>query len=253
MLFLNYEDINQSLFPLWKEFLERMDQKDIQCIGPEGNGIEKAQKFSTFAEHGEKIFPLIEKYLTDDNNVALDVRRAIFFDTLKKAETIGVFSSLENTSLLFNHEQSESFKTYVNSKKVLQECIVELNKESRHRGELNMNLFFIQLNMEKIQKNISEYEKRSKQYVLLDPLKYLTIVITDVLEHSHKECLRYHRGELSVSDIVEDVRIESVLVENPISEHIKQRRNLDNEIDREIQKQNQYYMNRIANIYGKKL
>lgn len=253
MLFLNYDEIHDNLLPFWKEFLAVMDNKDVRCIGPEGKGIEKAQKFSTFAEHGEKIFPLIEKYFTDDNNVALDVRRAIFFDTLKKAETIGVFSSLENNPLLFNHEQSESFKTYVNSKKVLQECIVELNKKSRNHTELNMNLFFIQLKIEENQKNISEYENRSKQYVLLDPLKYLTIVITNVLEHSHKECLRYHRGELSFSDMVEDVRIESVLVENPISEHIKQRRNLDNEIDREIKKQNQYYMNRIANIYGKKL
>jgi len=252
MLFLNYEDINQSLFPLWKEFLERMDQKDTHCIGPEGTGVEKTQKFSAFAEHGEKIFPLIEKYLTDDNNVALDVRRAIFFDTIKKAETIGVFSSLENNPLLFNHEQSESFKTYVNSKKDLQECFVELKKESRHRGDLNMNLFFIQLKMEKTEKNISKYEKRSKQYALLDPLKYLTIVITDVLEHSHKECLKYHRGELSVSDMLEDVRMETVLVEEPLVQRIKKQREFMDQVDQNMKQHNQKYMNRIINMYGKK-
>lgn len=250
MLVLNYDDIENSLLPFWKEFLARMDKKDIRRIGPNNSGVEKKHPFATYTDGSAPVFSLIEDYLTDDNSVALDVRQAIFFDTLNKAEIIGVFSSLENDPLLFNHEQSESVQTYLKSKKVLQECIVELKKENRRGGDLNMNGFFIQLNMEKLQKNISEYENGNKQYALIDPLKYLTAVITGVLEHSHKECLRYHRGETPAPAIHE--MVDTVSVETSIGKHIEQRRNLMDEIDRQITKQNQNYMNKIIHAYGKK-
>lgn len=255
MLVLNYDDIENSLLPFWEKFLAYMDRKDVRKIGPHNSGVEKKHPFVSYKDSTPPVFALIEDYLTDDNSVALDVRRTIFFNTLKKAEIIGIFQSLENDPLLFNHEQSESFQTYVRSKKVVQECIVELKKESRRGVEFNMNGFFIQLNMEKLQKNISEYENGSKQYALLDPLKYLTTVITSVLEHSHKECLRCHRGEISAPEIHElenTVSVETPECNTVSVQRIEQRRNLMGEIDREIKKQNQNYINGIINIYGKK-
>lgn len=250
MLVLNYDEIENSRLTFWEEFLSLMDKKDVRKIGPHNGGVEKTDPFVTFKDGSEQILSLIENYLTDDNSVALDVRRAIFLDTIKKAETIGVFSLLENDPLLFNHEQSESFKTYVNSKKILQECIVELKKESRRSVEFNMNGFFIQLKMEKLQQNISDYENGNKQYALLDPLKYLTAVIAGVLEHSHKECLRCHRGETSPPAI--EKIVDTVSVETSIQPRIEQRRDLMDQIDREIQNHNQRYMNHIMHVYGKK-
>lgn len=248
MLVLNYDDIENSLLPFWEEFLAYMDKKDVRKIGPHNSGVEKKQPFVTYKDGNPSIFALIEEYLTDDNSVALDVRLAIFFDTLKNAEVIGVFNSLENDPLLFNHEESESFRTYVQSKKVLQECIVELKQENRRGGDFNMNGFFIQLNMEKLQKNISEYETGIKKYALVDPLNYLNRVAQTVLQLSHEQCLKHHRGELPAA---KDENIESVLVEKPIAQRIEQRSNLMNKVDQEIADNNKIYMTTIY-TYGKK-
>lgn len=248
MLFLNYDEIHDNLLPFWEEFLAIMDNKDVRCMGPQGKGIEKNQNFSKFEEHGADIFPLIEEYLTHDNSVEMALRQKIFFDCLKNAESLGLFASLENDPTLFNHEQSESFRTYVQSKKVLQECIVELKQENRRGGEINMNGFFIQLNMEKLQKNISEYENGSKTYALVDPLNYLNRVAQTVLQLSHQQCLKHHRGDLPAA---KDENIESVLVEKPMAQYIEQRRNLMNEVDREIAANNETYMTTIY-TYGKK-
>lgn len=255
MLVLNYDDIADGLLSFWEEFLIHMDSKNTQLMGPGHSGVEKKHSFVSYKDNCKQAFSLIEEYLTDDHSVSLEARRAIFFDILKNAELMGVFSSLDHDPLLFNHEQSESFQKYVQSKKLLKELADEIKKKTRRSGDLNMNVFFIQLDMQKLEKYISEYENGSKQYALLDPLKYLTTVITSVLEHSHKECLRCHRGEIPAPEIHELGNIVSVGTPecNTVSvQRIEQRRNLMDEIDREIKKQNQNYMNRIINIYGKK-
>lgn len=191
MLVLDYNDVEKSLFPLWKTFVEHMDAKNVNHIGPQGQGVEKRSRFSAVKGTGAIIFPILEQYLTMDTSVDLATREIIFYDTLKHAEHLKLFEKMDNDPQIFSLEQSQSF---ADNQSHLQKLADAQNRKVRSTEELDMNEFFVQLEQKKLKDAVQTYEQHNKHYLIIDEMKYLETVLNVIVGYCRDQCLRQHNG-----------------------------------------------------------
>lgn len=206
MLFLDYDDLEQRLVPLWDAFIEYMDGPNMPKMAPPGVVLEKFQNFKGIAGAEACIIPLLQQYLSADNSADLENRCAIFLHSLQHGHEAGVFAQWENDPKVFSHEQSHAFR----NKTALQQRFTRQRNElaqMKHHGDVDMNVFFAQHELDKVQNELHAYttEKYNNTYTVVDPLTYLTRVAALVLSYSAEQCLKHPNGVVQVQPVQETV------------------------------------------------
>lgn len=207
MLVLDYDEIEHKMLSLWEAFIEYMDGQDLSRMGPHGAAVEKTQNFSSVAGTGSKIIPLFKTYLIADNSADLETRCTIFLESLKNAPTLGLMAQMENDPALFSREQSQAFQKKIALQKIFKRHHAEMEK-TKHRGETDMNVFFMQYELEKIKNKIHAYDTQPDTYAIVDPLTYLERVASIVLSHSAQQCLNPHDISVAVHVAAPEIEVE---------------------------------------------
>lgn len=197
MLFLDYDEVEKQLVPLWDVFIEYMDGPNMPKMAPPGIVLENFENFKNIAGTGAEIIPLLEQYLTADNSAALKTRCDIFIHSLQHAHELGLFAQWDTDLNIFSHEKSRVFQ----SKIVVQKILDQHNKDMakmKHHGEVDMNMFFMQCEAGKMQNALHKFKKQSNTYAVVDPVMYLQKVASTVLLHSTEQCFTNPNGVVQV-------------------------------------------------------